>query len=115
MEAAAVDHAGFRLRDGVRRDRDDPLVRRLALVPGQDLRVVDPLGVEPIGQHDGGGHERPGQRAAAGLVRARDAGEPLLAQRSFVPDQVAAQSIPPILPGGHAITNASPITFSSGM
>jgi len=34
--------------------------------------------------------------------------------RALEADEVDGQSIPPILSNGHAITNASPITFSSG-
>ena len=57
---------------------------------------------------------RPGQGTAPRLVRARYATESLVVQRALIPHEITGQPIPPIRPGGHAITNAFPITFSIG-
>ena len=110
-----VDRGRLGLRHGERCRRDDASVRGLPLVPGQELRVIDPFGIEALGEHHGRRHQGSGQGAAARFVGTGDAGESLLTQSSLVSDEVAGQSIPPNLPKGHAITNASPITFSSGM
>jgi hypothetical protein len=66
----------------------DALEGRVALERGQHLRIVDPLQVELRGQDHGGGHERPGQRPAPGLVDAGDQAEALLPQTALVAPEV---------------------------
>ena len=116
MEAARVDHVRLDLPDGVRDGAvDDALVRGLALQPGKDLRVVDPLAVEVLGQDHGRCHERAGERTASGLIHAGDPREPLLAQGALVAIEVGPQCSHPARDGGQMITNACPITRSTGM
>ena len=84
VQAPRVD----RRRLGLARDPggggDDAPVRRLALRLAQQLRVVDAVDVEAIGQDHGRRHEGPRERAPAGLVGARDPREPLAASsRSY--------------------------------
>jgi len=66
----------------------DALELRLALGRCEELRVVDPIAIEPIGKDDGRRHERAGERASARLVDPGDQAEALGAQCSFVAIQV---------------------------
>ena len=116
MEAARVDDARFDLAD---RERDggggDPFVRGLPLETRQDLRVVDPLQVEPLGKDHGGRDEWAGERAAARFVDACDPREPLFAEHPLVPAEIVRQCSHAAREGGQMITNACPITRSIGM
>ena len=108
--------SGLDLPDGVGDGAvDDALVGGFALQPRQDLRVVDPLAVEVLGQDHGRRDERSGERTAAGLVHAGDPREPLLAQGPLVAVEVGLQCSHPARDGGQMITNACPITRSIGM
>ena len=69
--------------------------------------------LEPLGDDHGGRDERAGERAAARLIGARDPSEALGAQGGLVALEVRRYSHPH-LDGGNTITNAFPITASSG-
>ena len=75
-----------------------------------------PVRVEPGGHDHGGRDERTRQRPPSGLIGAGDTTEPLGAQRGLVALEVCRDSrySHPHLEGGNTITNAFPITASSG-
>src|SRR6185312_6774797 len=113
VQAAPIQHRWLSLGDGERAGLDDPLERCLALLRGEQLRVSDPGGVEPRGDHDARGDERPGKGAPACLVDADDPREALRPQALLVAVHAGVYNHPH-LDGGYTITNAFPITVSSG-
>src|SRR6185503_2839532 len=113
MQAPVIEHRRLGFDDGHRARRDDPLVLLLSLLRGEELGVADPGGVEPVRDDDRRGNERACEGAAAGFVTARDAREALRPQRLLVAVQARSYNHPH-LDGGYTITNAFPITVSSG-
>ena len=84
MKAPLVEDAGLDLPNGHRARGLDALELDLALGRREELRVVDPLAIEPVGKDDRRRHERAGERASARLVGPGDPAEALGAQRSFI-------------------------------
>ena len=110
---ASVDRRRLRLaRDPCGGDHD-ACVRCLALRLAQHLRIVDALDVEADGKDHGRRHERPRERATAGLVGARHPREPLGREQPLVSIH-RCTARPPILAGGQIRRNATPITRCTG-
>src|SRR5262245_56965964 len=120
MEPAGVEHAGLDLADDEQARGDDPFALLLALLRGQELRVAEAGAIETLGEDDGGRHQRTRECAAPDLVHPGDPPEPVGTQRRLVSIQVLVYSHPhrlyshPHRLGGHTITNAFPITLSTG-
>src|SRR3990170_5018937 len=117
METGPIDTAGHGL---AHRDRQGPVPdpgRSLAaLLRGQELRVLDPLEVEVIREDDRRGHQRAGQRPAAGLVHPGQRPEAALTELALVVvDLLQSSDNHSILDGGHSSTNAFPTILSIGI